>query len=500
MGKQRVSIVIQNVGDKNYLLNFLKQLKPTSVVVINNPDLLREILDTVPEIEAGVIRFYREDDAYLWKDKDGLNWLLQRWDSSGLPGNPRAYLYVSNEPVVGTVEELHQMVDWHTNAAIVLRQHVIHAVMMNISSATMGRGVVESGVFDDFLRQMADGWHIFGFHEYSNAIPPLSTAGRPAEDMLDPAKCQPNNWPSPYDVQIGSLDGDWLIGRIYWWDEQAKKLGLKIPRKLITEGGQDHQTDQKGDYVLRQLEARYGKGSYLDLRGWNSFRGVLEAYYKDTYPAPVFEHTIFEFLKWWMWVYDDTLYRGQSEPSIIGMTLFIWSPDKSDWDIQYGFDYSKNRVLHQMLWDWSTELYGEKPMPEPTPMPVVVTQAVVVKSTDPKVPVRFRSEPTTAAAVIDHIIGEVPATEYIGSDVPMVSGGVTYTMRKFDLKGNTGWAAIELLAINQQDTDPSVSVKRSVLDAVVSGATKLQAKVAEVNREINDLMTLVGTFSDDTKA
>jgi hypothetical protein len=170
--------------------------------------------------------------------------------------------------------------------------------------------------------------------------------------MLDRAKVQPDSWPTRAQVKGPMSEANWLVGRLYWWDQRAVAKGYNRPLKVITEAGQD----AMGVYadIDEQLKNRYGvSNGHHTTRGWDSWANVYEAYYSNVFPEPVPENTQLAFMRWWDEIYDET---------ILGINFFIWSPNAYDWDTQFGFDYSKSVYLQGELIKW-TEGRG---IPAPT--------------------------------------------------------------------------------------------------------------------------------------
>jgi len=63
--------------------------------------------------------------------------------------------------------------------------------------------------------------------------------GGPPRCNLDKTLAQQDYWASPYDVQEGSVDGNWHVGRLFWWLQRCDQLGVKHPRVIVTEFGCD---------------------------------------------------------------------------------------------------------------------------------------------------------------------------------------------------------------------------------------------------------------------
>jgi hypothetical protein len=381
LSHQRISFVIQEVPDQPYLLDFLKKLKPTSIGVIDNPALLRTILDAVPEIEIGWHRFTEKGEAELWTDDSHYHELIKAFKDAGLHTHPRAWLYVMNEPVAHG-KDLQRMCDWMVRAMSAGRTAGVKMVMGNLGAAVYQKYEIDSGAFDEYLRKLHE-WRdtmIAGFHEYGPPLLPMGAAGRTTNDAyhLAPVMAQQDYWPSPWDVQVsgrqnGSLESNYFIGRVYWWDERSNHLGVKPARKLITEAGQDR-LDIRNIYDV--IGKKYSPAPFLTIRGINTLR----RYYDTLFPQWGFDRANLEQFKWLAWIYDDTIYRNQASPSIEGVNLFVWTrPDKPEWGKDWGFDYSGLRGLHSLLVDWTRQLQNvpdDSPPAPPTPEPEVITVSV----------------------------------------------------------------------------------------------------------------------------
>lgn len=376
MNKQRTSFSIQNAGDKEALIRFLKDLRPTTIGVMDDAQLLRRIMNEVPGIYVGWFRPYRQDDGKFWQlGQEPIDWLIDQWNASGLRSVPNTYLSVMCEPAADSANDISRLVNWTVTAMSQLKKQGIRAVVLNAQPSVFRYEFVQAGLFDPLLRELADGYHILGWHEYGGAIPPKGAYGGNKYDMLRKQLVQPAGWPTRAQVKGPPNEGNWLIGRLYWWDARAHRIGVKIPTKIITEAGQDAQ----GVYsdIDAELRDRYGiPHPHHAMRGWNTYRNVYNDYYGGTYPEPVGDYTQFAFMKWYDEIYDET---------VLGINYFIWSPGAYDWDTQFGFDYSKAASLQWLLLEHTKRLEREAPPPEPKPEPPPIppdTTRVSIKKTD----------------------------------------------------------------------------------------------------------------------
>lgn len=410
MKKQRISFIYQ-AGDRTEFLNMIKRLKPTTVGVINDADFLKRILQEVPEIEVGWIRFYHVSDGEFWQIADlgnGLDpkdWLLQRWQAAGFTDS-RAHLYVSNEPSPGNpsnpkyIENAQKLIHWHKDAMNFFRVRGIPTVILN-STAAFEPYLIDMGLFDDFLRMLADGFHKLGMHEYGGVIPFIGAGGKLKEDMLHKHLCQPDKWPSVWDVQIDGVNkkNNWLIGRLYLFDVRSDQLRIARAIKIVTEGGIDRHDVYT--QITRTLETRYARDEIVNgkvkrlnvpyphwtLRGINSARYVWEDYFLGSTllngeVIKDFSEAVYAYLIWLLDIYDDTIVisdgkgntwsrkqPNQTRPSILGVNLFIWSPEQPEWDIQNGFSWHRLPKVIQLLISLTNSYGNEVPPVEPEPEP-----------------------------------------------------------------------------------------------------------------------------------
>lgn len=408
MARQRISFVIQEIPDAGEaaLIDFLKKLRPTSIGVVNNPALLVNILNAVPEILIGWHRFTEQGEAELWTDDSHYTELIDKFKDAGLHNHPRAWLYVMNEPVAHG-KDLQRMCDWMVRAMTAGRKAGVRMVMGNLGAAVYQKYEVDSGAFDEYLRKLHE-WRdtmVAGFHEYGPPDLPMGSAGRTTDARyhLDAGMAQYSSWPSPWDVQVsgrqkGSLESNYYIGRIYWWDERSNHLGVKPARKLITEAGQDRLDDPELAKVYRAIGEKYPQDPpHLTIRGWRTLRRYFEAVFevwkfpnKPEIKVPVAErhmYTQYQMLRWLAWIYDDTIYRNQTTPSIEGVNLFlICREGKPDWGRDFGFNYfaPQTQPLLNLLTAWTTELETAQPAPDPTPNPTPEPPSTPAPSLDPQ--------------------------------------------------------------------------------------------------------------------
>lgn len=413
-----VGMIFQGVDDEVAAIKWLNDAKIEVVGVINNPALAKKIHDQVPSIRIIWHRFTEGGEAELWTNNSNIRELLDAFTNAGLHHYSKMYLYVMNEPVAHGAS-LKKMCQWLVDFMGAARGRGIKCVMGNLGSAVYTKAEIDSGVFDEYLRKL-DQWRdtmIGGWHEYGPPNLPMGAAGRTTDSKyhLDLAFCQPNHWPSPWDVQVstrqnGSLESNYFIGRIYWWDERSNHIGVKPCRKLITEAGQDRldisliydeiakrypptiqtvsfigkirrwiiqtffgtQPDHRTAMLdtISELARRHTvmTPQFITIRGFQT----LKNYYNTVFPQWGFARTVVEMLRWLTWVYDDTIYRkysaSQTDPTIEGFNLFVWTyADKQDWSVWYGFNYALEPEVLDWIVKWANGYFDTPPTDPPTP-------------------------------------------------------------------------------------------------------------------------------------
>lgn len=434
--KQQPFSFIYQQGDKDKWLDVHKALNPAVFGIINDYELFKRALREMPKTRKAWIRFYHDDDGVWWQ-KGNLEYvkrIVKQYRDAGIEDD-RALLYISNEPAPGDpnkigeaayINNVKQIGKLHVDALDYVNSLGIGAVVLN-STAAFRQADINDGYLDPLLKRLADKTveNVQGHHQYGAIRWQMSCAGRLAHQIID--KAQNQNSPSPYDVQFGSKAGNWLTGRHYWFDDRCDVLGIERPLKMDTENSPSdrHNSYENAKYpddrdlnVYRVLEQRYKRKQVINgkeiecivpwpherMRGQDTVRWV----YEDYFPGIDFEDVLFIDMQWLAWVNDDyqlitpEITRRKpymTEPTWLGATLFIWSPEKDDWDREHGFDWSKYNWLHKRLTAWSRDLervtQPPPPPPPPTPEP---PPPVPVPPTVPPEP------PQTGDRVLDALI------------------------------------------------------------------------------------------------
>jgi hypothetical protein len=381
--------------DREALLRHLEATRPYTYGFLQDAGLMAEALRRVPELKVAGLRTYRQDEEkQFWKyGQAKITELLdahlaaQAYLGFDLE---RGYLYVGNEDDWSTVDILKKSLAWYVDLMRAARAVGVHCIVANFGVAKAPQAWIDAGYFDVLLAEFEDGFHALGAHEYYGAVGPAGCAGRYASMHVNKEEAQPKWWASPYDVQIGSMAGNWLVGRIFWWFDRCDTLHMRRPRTIITETGSDRlddlehvrlSEDSLPVNVYQILENAHKRWSderqhydivpwpHVGMRGWDTLQWVWEDYYGDT-QGWSWQRAAFEFQKWQLFIYDDTYPEvnaaGRKTPTIEGIWQYAWCPD-TFWDTSDGFDISRLTEYHALVKDYADAIYATQQPDEPPP-------------------------------------------------------------------------------------------------------------------------------------
>jgi uncharacterized membrane protein len=368
-------------------LAYWKRLRPHCMTFTQAVfGLMKPAQDSIPELQVCIARTVLDNDGEKFLHHGGtkqIDDMLQAFlalvEYQQLDPQ-RTYLYVMNEPDISGGEALGILI-WLTEFMRRARAYGVRCVIGNFSMATVARWKVDAldtVTFIDFMNELADGFHVFGFHEHTGPVPPAGAAGRVPDMYLDTDLAQQDHWPSPYDVQIGSIDGNWHVGRIFWWLERCDRLGIKHPRAAATEIDPDRMsdleyatlTDESTINIYQEWERRTERDSDIDgnpvhlkapwpfpgLWGVNTLRWVWER----LYPQWSFARVHMEFIKWQLWVYGD---------AVEAVNEFAYCPGHVHWCNIAGMDAAADAEYRDCTIEYSDSIYAEPPGPDPEPIP-----------------------------------------------------------------------------------------------------------------------------------
>lgn len=329
----------QQIIDPNRYLNFIKEAQPTTVLVMDSPDMAIQTYEAGGGKTKVVHRFYNENDHlyWLWTSPSDFVATHTGW------GHPEIYRYVLNEPSFDD-STLGGLLDWLIQVAYKMKEAGYRAVLGNFSVACYEPRHIGSGVFDKFLKMMDDlrDWHYFGIHEYTGILLPYGVGYWPVSYLLDKILVQPERWPAKKDVPFSRWGNDlppyWHLCRSAWFNIRCDELKIRRPNFWMTEFGWDDMPDMHSlqPDVYTELRNRYGVPSpFISLRCINTLQPIWEDYFKDW----SYQRTGFEQLKWAEQLYPE---------NYIGFNLFTLSNDWG-WKNQYGCDFAELYELQELI-------------------------------------------------------------------------------------------------------------------------------------------------------
>jgi murein DD-endopeptidase MepM/ murein hydrolase activator NlpD len=330
-----MNIDAKRVADKTALFRILDKLQPTTCGVMDGLGLANEIKQRLPNAVVWH-RAFGETEA--WSNGTSPNGLARLWKAQGygdvLP-------HGINEPVPSGARPWGHIFNWLIVNMDAMREVGLKGVVGNIGPALFNRADLNAGVFDGYCAawdRHAD-WHFRGDHEYTGILAPWGGGwgGRAPEDLLDPAKIQPDKWTRP--EEITDATDNWHLQRGRWLDARSRKLGFRVPKKIVTEALWDNMPDWelRSVNVYREITRRWGNSGYPVLRGQHTLRD----YYRVVFPGWTFPQALAEQLKWVERVYP---------PDYLGFNLYQWCTG-TEWDREYGFDLATLEGMFTMLVD-----------------------------------------------------------------------------------------------------------------------------------------------------
>lgn len=346
-------------------LNFLNLYRPTTCGVMDNINRAYDVMSATAGETLVWHRMWRQDDAYLWKYTTPEDFVKQITNDGKV--SKALWLYVLNEPDTNP-NTLPLLVRWLVEVGDILADQGRHAIMGNIGPATVQPETITSGVFDPYLRRLAEwsaaGQHYAGWHEYTGVMLPFGVGYWPIEWLLEPEKVQLDNWPeiSPtafkvfMDVQP-EPDHYWHLLRTERLQLRAVEIGAGRFKSVLTEFGVDRMPDLSAAMpnIFQQLEAKYGASRGTELKGWRTYEKVYAAYW----PNWSFEKAVYEQLAWADRNYPD---------DYLGFNVFAWVFDASAKDKSQRWEWDFNMGDLYELQGWLLSSQDEMP-PGPTPIP-----------------------------------------------------------------------------------------------------------------------------------
>lgn len=416
--KTRISVNVnaERLGDAGYFMEFMDNLRPSTVTVMHGFGLAETIKSRLPNTKV----FFRTD---VDKDPDLIKMtpaaFVQRHIESR-HSTPDIYGYILNEPVATANLPWAKLLDWLAEVGYRLASAGLPCVMGNLGPGTIPEWEVEKGTFDWYLRMLSETRHIHyaGYHEYTGILLPFGVGQWSRERLTDKTQVQRKDWPTkaqlpraryhaqdnngkylytPDNKPVMRLPPYWHLRRCDWMQLRTQEIGLPIPRIVLTEYGWDRMPDltMGGEFnPYNTLQDRFGLVSpHETYRGVVSLRNVFENFF----PEMGFDGAVVEQLIW-----SDEIYPDDIE----GLHIFTWSKGSDDWDRQFGCDISPLKLMHQKLFAY---VNSTKPVPQPEPDPEPVDPKLM-KAVVSVNWANIRSQPNLSAKILDAIY---PDDEYV---------------------------------------------------------------------------------------
>ena len=364
MPKSRLSINIHgqaiSSGQESHLMEWLQELDPTSVLVMDNEALARRILRTFPQcivihrnygVTKGDDDVYRRVSPQQWMD------LRAKEADTGL------YLYTTNEPGFDR-----DVITWHV---ALMEEAVKRNVRLVVGNWSVGTPQAEAW---GIARRLLDAINahpdqfILGLHEYGAGVMTSGLyGGYPDNAGVQPGTpggynlVPPENWPKD-----ASKITRFHCGRFKFLLQYCEQAGIRPPRIIVTEHGMDDMSDIGG--WLSKLKVKQG---YPNIRGYKT----LEPQWADWYGRLGWsmERAYFEQLKW----ADKVIYQGSP---VIGQLIYCYGHVDAKWE-QFDIQYAAE--LQALLADYADTM-KPAPAPIPTPQPAPIPTPVPVPTPAPE--------------------------------------------------------------------------------------------------------------------
>jgi hypothetical protein len=381
-----LNIHAQGLKNAQALIEWHKANLPSWSMIMDGLALAREIKQSSPNTQV-IARQYMPDGFWYSQTPEAF---LGFTDREQIDAN--LWVYVENEAGIN--------VEWNVRLleANAKREHPRKLVILNTS---VGTDNVEHWRAAAPLLRLADQYRDFvviGRHEYFDGHPTSGfLGGYPdnagvAFDLNAVPGTSGRNfvphtlWPLKGEVQKDSFT-KFHCGRFTFVNQACLQLGIKAPRIVLTEHGQDDLGDMK-PWIIKHA----GEG----IRGYKT----LQDYWSKVYPGWTLDQTYFEMLKY----LRNNVYAGSN---VEGALIFCHSHIDTQWE---KFDIEGTDVMRLLTEDTVSPIV---PIIEPpAPAPVVVIPPVEVKPVvePPKPAILPTADPNTiihvtpgGSAYVEHL-------------------------------------------------------------------------------------------------
>ncbi len=338
--QSRISLNIhaQRISNRGRFFQFVRDLNPVAVVVLDEPGMALDIADKLPECQV-IFRFNGDGgDGDLHRKYKPEEWLAKISDK--VRGDKRIILYTTNEPKLDKA-----LIDWHSELIPLANAQGWRLCVLNLAVGNpepekrddKGNITQESQweIARSLLELLATNrQHVLGLHEYAGGVVTSGLIGG------NPKFIAPGEWPSLVPFTR------WHMGRNRFLMEYCARHNIKPPRIILTEHGFDNTSD-----IKPWLETLQRTPPYPDIRGWRS----LMKQWKAWWPMWTAEQAYAEQLLW----ADKALYQGTP---VEAQCIFCYG-DAGGWE---QFNVEDATDLHKRLIAYAKEsgdVYPILPLP-----------------------------------------------------------------------------------------------------------------------------------------
>lgn len=351
-----VNIHGQGVKNRPSLIEWHRVNQPSWALVMDDLSLAREIKAVTPNTQV-IVRQYMPDGFWYAQSPEEF---LAFTDREGVDSN--LWVYVENEAGLN--------VDWNVRLIQLnaKREHPRKLVILNLS---VGSWSVQQWISAAQLLQLCDQYRdmvVIGLHEYWNVVPTSGLIG----GYPDNAGAQPNlmaqpgtsgrnlipaaNWPVRPEVLSMTK---FHCGRFEFINQACQQVGLKPPRLVLTEHGQDD---------VRDIEQWVGHSVGIGIRGYKT----LQDYWHKTYPEWTLGKTYYEMHKY----LRNQMYAGSN---VEGALFYCCGHIDPKWE---GFDIEGSELMSLLTADTFSPIRPTQevaivpnttptPLPAPQPAPII---------------------------------------------------------------------------------------------------------------------------------
>jgi hypothetical protein len=349
------------------ILDFISRYKPTTVRVMDDDDLGRDIADATGGETLVIQRRWAANDMAVWNPALPDYQMPQQFVAGQTRNGTmdhRFAVYALNEPQAHG-DDVSRLGDWLIEVGRECTRLGYRAVLGNIGPAIYERAEIEQGRFLpylDYLHQEGekeDG-HLGGWHEYSQYFLPLGFGVYEPDELRDWSRLQPPWRDVPPDAPR------YLLRRVEWITDWAATQGVGNHKKAITEFGWDDMPNL----------APFGLKDYFRMEYGVPANDQGQPYEADYAGARACEYI---WRDWWSgWTLEDAMlaqlrYANRNYPAdYVSFNLF--SIGYGDfWDLQRGQNYGTLTALQNALVALCLE-DAEPPVEEP---PVIEPPVVI---------------------------------------------------------------------------------------------------------------------------